>query len=117
MPLTSRSRLLGCLCRQPAREQFRKRRLKMRFPLHITTDSIQHQLRMRFVGTVASHGIDVGTALHLQSGLHRLRHGKAYGRLEDLALFRESASSCSSNRAPIVSICGGEPDNLPELEG
>ena len=89
----------------------------MRFPLHITTDSIKHQLRNAWKGNrrfplvlmleplYTCNLACVGCALERHSGdiADRLPLEKCFEALE-------------KSGAPVVSICGGEPTIYPELK-
>jgi hopanoid biosynthesis associated radical SAM protein HpnH len=89
----------------------------MRFPLHITTDSIKHQVRNALKGNrrfplvlmleplYACNLACLGCALERHTGEieDRLPLGKCFGALEE-------------SGAPVVSICGGEPTIYPELK-
>jgi hopanoid biosynthesis associated radical SAM protein HpnH len=89
----------------------------MRFPLHITTDSIKHQVRNALKGNrrfplvlmleplYACNLACLGCALERHTGEieDRLPLGKCFEALEE-------------SGAPVVSICGGEPTIYPELK-
>ena len=89
----------------------------MRFPLHITTDSIKHQVRNALKGNrrfplvlmleplYACNLACLGCALERHTGEieDRLPLGKCFEALE-------------KSGAPVVSICGGEPTIYPELK-
>ena len=90
----------------------------MRFPLHITTDNVRHQVRERHQGQPALPlRADARAALHLQPGLPGLRHRAAHRQARGPALRRGLPQGGRRlRRAPGVSICGGEPTVYPELK-
>src|SRR5215510_744087 len=90
----------------------------MRFPLHITTDSIKHQWRNALRGNRRFPMVLMLEPLYTCNlaciGCAVERHT---GRLEDRSHLRKCFEAVERSEAPIVSICGGEPTIYPELEG
>ncbi|MFQ5350074.1 MAG: adenosyl-hopene transferase HpnH [Thermoanaerobaculia bacterium] len=89
----------------------------MRFPLHVTTDMIGHQLRMALRGRRRYPFVLMLEPLYTCNlaclGCATERHtGKLKDRLP-LAACLEAVDECG---APAVSICGGEPTIYPELK-
>lgn len=89
----------------------------MRFPLHLTTDTIRHQLANAIRGNRRYPFVLMLEPLYTCNlaciGCAIERHtGKLEDRLPLEACFR-AADECG---APIVSICGGEPTVYPELK-
>ncbi len=89
----------------------------MRFPLHLTVDSIRHQFSQRLKGHRRFPMVLMLEPLYACNlaclGCSTDRHT---GKLEDrLPLGRclEAVDKCG---APVVSLCGGEPTLYPELE-
>ena len=88
----------------------------MRFPLHITLDSIKHQVRNAVKGNKRYPMVMMLEPLYTCNlaciGCSTERHtGKLKDRVALDACFR-ALDDCG---APIVSICGGEPTLYPEL--
>jgi hopanoid biosynthesis associated radical SAM protein HpnH len=88
----------------------------MRFPLHITTDMIQHQVKNAIQGNKRYPFVLMLEPLYTCNlaclGCAVERHtGKLKDRLP-LETCLEAADLCA---APAVSICGGEPTVYPEL--
>lgn len=88
----------------------------MRFPLHITTDMIRHQIRQRIAGNQRYPYVMMLEPLYTCNlaciGCAIERHtGKLKDRLP-LATCLQALDECG---APAVSICGGEPTVYPEL--
>jgi hopanoid biosynthesis associated radical SAM protein HpnH len=88
----------------------------MRFPLHITTDSIKHQLRNALRGNRRFPMVLMLEPLYTCNlaciGCATERHT---GRLEDRSPLGKCFEAVERSGAPIVSICGGEPTIYPEL--
>lgn len=88
----------------------------MRFPLHITTDMIRHQIRQGIAGHRRYPYVMMLEPLYTCNlaciGCSIERHtGKLKDRLP-LAACLQALDDCG---APAVSICGGEPTVYPEL--
>jgi hopanoid biosynthesis associated radical SAM protein HpnH len=88
----------------------------VRFPLHITTDMIQHQIRQGLAGNRRYPYVMMLEPLYTCNlaciGCAVERHtGKLRDRLP-LATCLQALDECG---APAVSICGGEPTVYPEL--
>ncbi len=88
----------------------------MRFPLHITTDMIQHQVKQALKGNQRYPFVMMLEPLYTCNlaciGCATERHtGKLKDRLP-LETCLQAADDCG---APAVSICGGEPTVYPEL--
>lgn len=88
----------------------------MRFPLHITTDMIQHQIKQALKGNKRYPFVMMLEPLYTCNlaciGCATERHtGKLKDRLP-LETCLQAAEDCG---APAVSICGGEPTVYPEL--
>ncbi len=88
----------------------------MRFPLHITTDTIKHQIRQAWAGNKRYPFVLMLEPLYTCNlaciGCATERHtGKLKDRLPLDACLR-AVDECA---APVVSICGGEPTVYPEL--
>lgn len=88
----------------------------MRFPLHITTDMIQHQVKQALKGNKRYPFVMMLEPLYTCNlaciGCATERHtGKLKDRLP-LETCLQAADDCG---APAVSICGGEPTVYPEL--
>jgi hopanoid biosynthesis associated radical SAM protein HpnH len=89
----------------------------MRFPLHITTDMIRHQVQQAVKGNKRYPYVLMLEPLYTCNlaciGCAVERHtGKLKDRLPVEACF-QAAEDCG---APAVSICGGEPTVYPELK-
>lgn len=93
----------------------------MRFPVHITTDMIQHQLKHAVRGNARYPFVLMLEPLYT-CNLHCIgcsieRHT---GKLKDRLPLERCLEAVEVSGAPIVSICGGEPliyPELPELVG
>jgi hopanoid biosynthesis associated radical SAM protein HpnH len=89
----------------------------MRFPLHITTDSIQHQFRNFLKGNERYPMVLMLEPLYTCNlaclGCSTERHT---GKLEDRLTVEKCLKAVEDSGAPIVSICGGEPTIYPELQ-
>jgi hopanoid biosynthesis associated radical SAM protein HpnH len=88
----------------------------MRFPLHIATDMIRHQVKQRIEGNHRFPFVLMLEPLYTCNlaciGCSSERHtGKLHDRLP-LEACLTAADQCG---APAVSICGGEPTLYPEL--
>ncbi|MEK6320257.1 MAG: adenosyl-hopene transferase HpnH [Acidobacteriota bacterium] len=89
----------------------------MRFPMHITTDAIAHQVRNGIKGNKRYPMVLMLEPLYTCNlaclGCALERHT---GKLEDRMSLPECLSAIDESSAPIVSICGGEPTIYPELK-
>ena len=89
----------------------------MRFPLHITTDAIQHQFRNFLKGNQRYPMVLMLEPLYTCNlaclGCSTERHT---GKLEDRLTVEDCLKAVHDCGAPIVSICGGEPTIYPELQ-
>ena len=89
----------------------------MRFPLHITTDAIGHQVRNGLKGVTRYPMVLMLEPLYTCNlaclGCAIERHT---GRLEDRMPLEDCLQAVEETRAPIVSLCGGEPTIYPELK-
>jgi hopanoid biosynthesis associated radical SAM protein HpnH len=89
----------------------------MRFPLHITTGAIKHQIRNGLKGNLRFPMVLMLEPLYTCNlaclGCAIERHT---GRLEDRLPLDECLKAVDESRAPIVSLCGGEPTIYPELK-
>ncbi|HMG35118.1 MAG TPA: adenosyl-hopene transferase HpnH [Blastocatellia bacterium] len=90
----------------------------MRFPLHITTDAIQHQFRNALKGNNRFPMVLMLEPLYTCNlaciGCALERHT---GKLEDRMPLGDCLQAVDDTGAPIVSLCGGEPTIYPELKG
>ena len=88
----------------------------MRFPLHITTDMIRHQLHNAVKGNRRYPFVLMLEPLYTCNlaclGCAEERHT---GRLEDRLSVADCLAAADDCGAPGVSICGGEPTIYPEL--
>ncbi|HET6267516.1 MAG TPA: adenosyl-hopene transferase HpnH [Acidobacteriota bacterium] len=88
----------------------------MRFPLHITVDSIRHQMRNRMRGNKRFPMVLMLEPLYTCNlaclGCSIERHT---GKLEDRMPLERCFQAVTDSGTPIVSICGGEPTIYPEL--
>ncbi|PWT92728.1 MAG: hopanoid biosynthesis associated radical SAM protein HpnH [Acidobacteria bacterium] len=88
----------------------------MRFPLHITIDSIRHQIRNAIHGNRRYPMVLMLEPLYTCNlacvGCSIERHT---GKLEDRTPIDRCLDAVEKSGAPIVSICGGEPTIYPEL--
>lgn len=89
----------------------------MRFPLHITTDMISHQVKNAFKGNRRYPFVLMLEPLYTCNlaclGCSLERHT---GKLEDRLTLEECLKAVDDCGAPAVSICGGEPTIYPELK-
>jgi hopanoid biosynthesis associated radical SAM protein HpnH len=89
----------------------------MRFPLHITTDMIKHQVRQEVKGRRRYPFVLMLEPLYTCNlaclGCSIERHT---GKLEDRLTVEECLKAVDDCGAPAVSICGGEPTIYPELQ-
>jgi hopanoid biosynthesis associated radical SAM protein HpnH len=89
----------------------------MRFPLHITTDAIQHQIKNAVRGNNRFPMVLMLEPLYTCNlaclGCALERHT---GKLEDRLPLGDCLNAVDDTGAPIVSLCGGEPTIYPELE-
>ncbi|MBI2369042.1 MAG: adenosyl-hopene transferase HpnH [Deltaproteobacteria bacterium] len=88
----------------------------MRFPLHITTDMMQHQARHALKGNRRYPFVLMLEPLYTCNlaclGCSLERHT---GKLEDRLTVAQCLKAVDDSGAPAVSICGGEPTVYPEL--
>lgn len=88
----------------------------MRFPLHITTDMIQHQIRQALKGNRRYPFVLMLEPLYTCNlaclSCSPERHT---GKLEDRLTVEQCLEAVEQSGAPAVSICGGEPTIYPEL--
>jgi hopanoid biosynthesis associated radical SAM protein HpnH len=88
----------------------------MRFPLHITTDSIKHQVKQGLKGNKRYPFVLMLEPLYTCNlaciGCAIERHT---GKLKDRLPVETCLQAVEDSGAPIVSICGGEPTVYPEL--
>lgn len=88
----------------------------MRFPLHITTDMIQHQVRNAVRGNKRYPYVLMLEPLYTCNlaciGCSIERHT---GKLADRLPLQTCLEAVETSQAPVVSICGGEPTIYPEL--
>ena len=89
----------------------------MRFPLHITTDTIKHQIRQAWRGNKRYPFVLMLEPLYTCNlaciGCATERHT---GKLKDRLPVERCLQAVEESGAPIVSICGGEPTVYPELK-
>ncbi len=89
----------------------------MRFPLHITTDMIKHQVRQGLKGNTRYPFVLMLEPLYTCNlaclGCSIERHT---GKLEDRLTLEQCLKAVDDSGAPAVSICGGEPTIYPELK-
>jgi len=89
----------------------------MRFPLHITTDMIAHQVRQGLKGHKRYPFVLMLEPLYTCNlaclGCSLERHT---GKLEDRLTLEQCLNAVDQSGAPAVSICGGEPTIYPELK-
>ena len=89
----------------------------MRFPLHITTDSIKHQVRNALKGNRRFPLVLMLEPLYTCNlaclGCALERHT---GEIEDRLPLGKCFEALEKSGAPVVSICGGEPTIYPELK-
>ena len=90
----------------------------MRFPLHITTDMIANQVRNALKGNTRFPYVLMLEPLYACNlaciGCAVERHT---GKLKDRLPVEACLEAVEQSRAPVVSICGGEPTLYPELPG
>jgi hopanoid biosynthesis associated radical SAM protein HpnH len=88
----------------------------MRFPLHITTGTIRHQIVNALAGNKRYPFVLMLEPLYTCNlaclGCAIERHT---GKLSDRLPLERCLEAVETSRAPIVSICGGEPTIYPEL--
>jgi hopanoid biosynthesis associated radical SAM protein HpnH len=88
----------------------------MRFPLHITTDMIRHQVRHAVAGDRRYPMVLMLEPLYTCNlaciGCAVERHT---GKLKDRLPVADCLAALDACGAPVVSICGGEPTVYPEL--
>ena len=90
----------------------------MRFPLHIATDNIRHQVKNALQGNRRYPFVLMLEPLYTCNlaclGCAVERHT---GKLEDRLSLDACLKAAEDSGAPGVSICGGEPTVYPELKG
>src|SRR5438874_10305625 len=88
----------------------------MRFPLHITTDMIEHQVKNALKGNKRYPMVLMLEPLYTCNlaclGCSIERHT---GKLSDRLSLEQCLKAVDESQAPGVSICGGEPTIYPEL--
>src|SRR5438105_6757759 len=88
----------------------------MRFPLHVTTGTVAHQIRNGLRGRSRYPFVLMLEPLYTCNlaciGCATERHT---GKLADRVPLERCFDAVEKSEAPIVSICGGEPTNYPEL--
>jgi hopanoid biosynthesis associated radical SAM protein HpnH len=88
----------------------------MRFPIHITTDMIQHQFKNAMRGNRRYPFVLMLEPLYTCNlaciGCATERHT---GRIQDRLPLEDCLEAVETSEAPVVSICGGEPTIYPEL--
>jgi len=88
----------------------------MRFPLHITTDMIEHQVKNALKGNKRYPMVLMLEPLYTCNlaclGCSIERHT---GKLSDRLTLEQCLKAVDESQAPGVSICGGEPTIYPEL--
>jgi hopanoid biosynthesis associated radical SAM protein HpnH len=89
----------------------------MRFPTHITTDMVKHQVKIAFQGNKRYPFVVMLEPLYTCNlaciGCAPERHT---GKLKDRLPVEMCLEAVEQSGAPIVSICGGEPTVYPELD-
>jgi hopanoid biosynthesis associated radical SAM protein HpnH len=89
----------------------------MRFPAHITTDAIKHQIRNAMKGNKRYPMVLMLEPLYTCNlaciGCALERHT---GRIEDRLPLEKCIQAVEDTQAPIVSLCGGEPTIYPEIK-
>ena len=89
----------------------------MRFPLHITTDTIQNSMKHAFRGNKRYPFVLMLEPLYTCNlaciGCAIERHT---GKLSDRLPLSSCLEAVETSGAPVVSICGGEPTIYPELK-
>jgi len=88
----------------------------MRFPLHVTTDMIQHQVKQGLKGRRRYPFVLMLEPLYTCNlaciGCALERHT---GKLKDRLPLEKCLQAVDESEAPVVSLCGGEPTLYPEL--
>ena len=88
----------------------------MRFPLHVTTDTIRNSIRNRLRGRSRYPFVLMLEPLYTCNlaciGCAVERHT---GKLADRLPIEDCLRAAEISEAPVVSICGGEPTLYPEL--
>ena len=88
----------------------------MRFPVHMMTDNIQHQVRNAIQGNKRYPFVLMLEPLYTCNlaciGCAIERHT---GKLKDRLSLEKCIEAVEITKAPVVSICGGEPTIYPEL--
>jgi MoaA/NifB/PqqE/SkfB family radical SAM enzyme len=88
----------------------------MRFPLHVTTGTIRHQIRNGLKGNSRYPFVLMLEPLYTCNlaciGCALERHT---GKLADRLPVEACLEAADISEAPIISICGGEPTIYPEL--
>src|SRR6516164_11025896 len=88
----------------------------MRFPLHITTDMVSYQIRKSVQGQKRYPFVLMLEPLYTCNlaciGCAIERHT---GKLKDRLPLEKCLEAVDVSKAPVVSICGGEPTIYPEL--
>ncbi len=89
----------------------------MRFPTHITTDAIKHQIHNGLKGNKRYPMVLMLEPLYTCNlaclGCAIERHT---GKIEDRLPVEKCIQAVEASNAPIVSICGGEPTIYPEIK-
>ena len=89
----------------------------MRFPIHIMTDTIRHQVRNAVAGNKRYPFVLMLEPLYTCNlaclGCALERHT---GKLKDRLPIEKCLDAVDVSAAPVVSICGGEPTLYPELK-
>ncbi len=89
----------------------------MRFPTHITTDAIKHQIHNGMKGNKRYPMVLMLEPLYTCNlaclGCAIERHT---GKIEDRLPLEKCIAAVEQSNAPIVSICGGEPTIYPEIK-
>jgi hopanoid biosynthesis associated radical SAM protein HpnH len=89
----------------------------MRFPIHIMTDTIRHQVRNAVAGNKRYPFVLMLEPLYTCNlaclGCALERHT---GKLKDRLPVEKCLEAVDVSAAPVVSICGGEPTLYPELK-
>ena len=88
----------------------------MRFPVHMMTDNIQHQVKNAIRGNKRYPFVLMLEPLYTCNlaciGCAIERHT---GKLKDRLSLEKCIEAVEITQAPVVSICGGEPTIYPEL--
>jgi len=88
----------------------------MRFPMHIMSDTIQHQVRNAIAGNRRYPFVLMLEPLYTCNlaclGCALERHT---GKLKDRLPLSKCIEAVEVSKAPVISICGGEPTIYPEL--